>query len=182
MEFFNGSLFPLSIHKMTKRTWIYFFKTRMWSLNFFWEEEFSVDGVVLKFVCLPDLIGRFAYRCSSSDLFCQENSLFSKVNFFPPKFPISKIQKKNLAGKNLLCKWTRSDVICLRCAWKGRKSGHSKGRTIRYTFQKLEKGRTNKNTKFHSFFLCSWSDVAIDTHSNFLTCVCGWAAIFLSSK
>ncbi len=33
-----------------------------------------------------------------------------KIKFFPAKIPISKIQKKNLAGKNLLCKGTRSFI------------------------------------------------------------------------
>ncbi len=34
-----------------------------------------------------------------------------KSKFFPAKIPFSKLQKKNLAGKNLLCKGTRSNKI-----------------------------------------------------------------------
>ncbi len=30
-------------------------------------------------------------------------------------------------------------------------------------------------------FLCSWSDVMMNTHSTFLICVCGWAAIIIEA-
>jgi hypothetical protein len=36
---------------------------------------------------------------------------FLPSKFFPAKYPFSKIQKKKLAGKNLLCKGTRSFFI-----------------------------------------------------------------------
>jgi hypothetical protein len=84
---------------------------------------------------------------------------FFQNKIFPAKIPFFQNTKKNWREKNYFANERDPMLFALGAAERadtkrqtGRKSGHSKGRTIRYKFEEFEKGGTDKNTKFHSFF------------------------------
>ncbi len=82
----------------------------------------------------------------TNNLLCKVNPLFCKVDFFPAKIPFSKIQKKNLAGKNLLCKWTRSTG---KSSWKSETH-------MRPHPSHGKKSESCKKYVFHIFFVCNF--------------------------